>query len=41
MPRLVKGSKHVYAWLEVGAPRKIAVPEEAITDYSALEPTAG
>lgn len=34
MPRLVKGGKYVYGWSKVGKNGKIAVPNEALTEYN-------
>jgi len=38
MPRLIKGGKHVYGWSEVGSKGMIAVPVEALEDYSLKTP---
>ena len=39
MPRLVKGGKHVYGWSEVGTAGNIAVPDEALEEYSLKTPS--
>ena len=33
MPRLVKGGKWVYGWVQVGADRSIRIPPDACADY--------
>jgi bifunctional DNA-binding transcriptional regulator/antitoxin component of YhaV-PrlF toxin-antitoxin module len=38
MPRLVKGGKYVYGWSEVGSEGRVAVPDEALADYSLKPP---
>jgi bifunctional DNA-binding transcriptional regulator/antitoxin component of YhaV-PrlF toxin-antitoxin module len=38
MPRLVKGGKYVYGWSEVGNGGRIAVPDEALTEYNFKPP---
>jgi len=38
MPRLVKGGKYVYGWSEVSREGRVAVPDEALADYSLKPP---
>jgi hypothetical protein len=38
LPQLVKGGKHAYGWSEVDATGKVAVPEEALSEYNFTAP---